>query len=235
MSLQFLELALSSDDVLADLRGYEALGFTELTVTDAWSHGYAAMTDGQIVIGLHARDASIPTPIFVSPDVAGTALKLADTQQLQILNIDEDHFHHVRMEDRDGFALMYVEARTFSPSNEHASASLGTLFEWTLPVRDAIAAAQFWAPRSTHALAALDEPRAHLRFDIGGLPLALSEICAGRSPVLCYRVEDVATLGITLDQRGLALAPCRTGLPGCIGILEAPGGLTMAFFERDFS
>ncbi|MEL6870001.1 MAG: hypothetical protein AAFO81_09395 [Pseudomonadota bacterium] len=234
MSARFLEIAITTDDVLQSLQFYRSLGFTELPVNDAWQYPYAVVSDGQVALGLHGLEKSSPLVTLTMPDVAPVALKLAESEFLDSMHISEDDFDSVKLVDQDGHGLRIVEARTFSPGEVPEVSKLGHLLEFTMPVRDAVQAAQFWAPWSPRSLAMDDATPMHMRFDLAGLPIGLSERCRGRDAVLCYCTTDLASIGVALDRLGTPLQACSTALPGCLGTLRSPGGLTIALFPQDF-
>ena len=74
---QFLELSVPATDLAASLDFYLRLGFSELRVNDIRPGSYAAVTDGQIVIGLHGVGLEEPALTFVRPDLARHARALA--------------------------------------------------------------------------------------------------------------------------------------------------------------
>lgn len=232
---RFLEIGVTTEDILKSLEFYRSLGFIELPTTDAWQYPYAAVTDGQIVLGLHALEAAPPLLTLMRPDVAPVALKLADSEFLESMHISDDDFDSIKLVDGDGHGLRIVEARTFSPGETSQPSALGQLLEFTLPVRDALRAAQFWAPWSPRALGMDEQTPMHMRFDLaGGVPIGLSERCRGQNAVLCYCTDDIASIGVAVDRLGAPLQACSTGLPGCLGTLVSPGGLTIALFNTDF-
>ncbi|MEM7612428.1 MAG: hypothetical protein AAF270_12150 [Pseudomonadota bacterium] len=235
MTARFLEISVASDDLLASLDFYHTLGFTELTTGDALDYGYAVVAGPQISIGLHAQHVERPTVTLVLPDLAHTALQWSDNEFVQNMRIDQDTFNQVDLVDHDDHALRLIEARTFSPSSEKISMALpGRLLEYTLPVRDALASAQFWAPWTQQSLGVQEEPKLHMRLEMAGLPVGLSEVATGRVPRLSYAVDDIAALGMALDHLGAPLKPCGIGLRGCAGRLVSPEGLEFAFFQEDF-
>jgi hypothetical protein len=75
---QFLELSVPTEDVPTSLAFYRAPGFTEVPVADIrpWSH--AAVTDGQVLIGLHGGGLEQPALSFVRPGLAAHINALAD-------------------------------------------------------------------------------------------------------------------------------------------------------------
>ena len=235
MTSTFLEIALASDELVASLQYYRALGFAELTTNDARDYAYAVVTDGRIVLGLHERSFDAPTLTLTQPDLAKHALTWSEDVALRHMQIDPDSFHEVLLADPDDHPLLLVEARTYSPATETLNQSLlGECVEWTYPVRQALISARFWAPFAPRALQTREQPDLHLRFASGDLPVGLSEAIAGRTGQLCYQTADLATLGQTADKLGTPLRPARTNLPDCDLQLITPEGLIINILSQDF-
>lgn len=235
MTSTFLEIALASDDLVASLQYYRALGFAELTTNDARDYPYAVVTDGLISLGLHRRELELPTLTLTQPDLAKHALTWSDDTALRHMQVDPDTFNEVLLVDPDNHPLLLVEARTYSPPTEAVSQSLlGDCVEWTYPVRQALISARFWAPFAPRALHMREQPELHLRFASGDLPVGLSETIAGRTGQLCYRTDDLATLGQMADKLGTPLKPARTNLPDCDLQLVTPEGLIINILSQDF-
>jgi hypothetical protein len=233
---RFLEISVSSQDLVESLNFYRALGFTELSTTDTWPYPYAVVSDGTVTIGLHGQSLDAPRIALAMPELQRAALQLGDSPRLQSMRIDPDSFHEVLLADEDGHALWLLEARTYSPPSEPPPRSrLGALLEFTLPVRNALASAQFWAPYSQRSLAVIEKPAMHMRLAIDSLPVGLSEQARGREPILSWRVDDLADLGMTLDRIGHPLNPCGVGIDGCYGLVMTPEGLGFAVFGVDFA
>ncbi len=236
MSARFLEISVTSPDLVESLNFYRALGFTELTTADTWPHPYAVVSDGTVTIGLHDHPFDAPRIALAMPELQRTALQLGDSPRLQSMRIDPESFHEVLLADEDGHALWLLEARTYSPASEPPPRSkFGAALELTLPVRDALASAQFWAPYSQRSLAVMEQPSMHMRLAIDSLPVGLSEQARGRAPMLSWRVDDLAQLGMTLDRIGHPLNPCGIGIDGCYGLVTTPEGLGFSVFGVDFA
>ncbi|MFK8051872.1 MAG: VOC family protein [Woeseiaceae bacterium] len=231
----FLEISVTTQDMLASLAFYQALGFQELETNDTRTYPYAAVTDGNITIGLHAREFAEPTTTLVQPDLAKVALQFSETSHLVSMNIDPETFNEVSLTDADGHPLLLVEARTYSPPRQEPSESLlGEFLELSLPVRSSMASTQFWAPFSRNTLGIMQGDEMHMRLDIDGLAIGLSEKVRGRTPQLCYHVTDLAALGRALDRLGFAMRPCGIGLGECVGQLVTTEGLCLSFLQNDF-
>jgi hypothetical protein len=145
---RFLEFSVRTPDILESLHFYKTLGFVELEIGDVWPHKYAVVSDGELNIGLHDRDFDAPAISFVRQDIAKHARSMTDHGfRFNIMRLDSDVFNELGFSDRDGHAISMLEARTFHASEDAENDShCGSWFELTLPVRDALRAAQFWAP-----------------------------------------------------------------------------------------
>ncbi|MDJ0794507.1 MAG: hypothetical protein QNI98_09705 [Woeseiaceae bacterium] len=232
---RFLELGVRCDDVLESLHFYKTLGFTELETSDVITHKYAVVSDGELNIGLHDAEFDSPSVTFVQPDLAKHARSMSDHGfDFTRLRLDEDVFNELAFRDRDGHTVMMVEARTFNMSEDAENDSLcGTWFELTLPVRDTVRAARFWAPIAPTLLEMREEPTMHMRFDATGVALGLSESIALKSPSLCFRCSDRATLLTLLEQRGIPYEKFP-GFEGAFVAITAPEGTVLYAFDEDF-
>jgi hypothetical protein len=232
---RFLELAVQTQDILDSLRFYKTLGFTELECADVYPHKYAVVSDGELCIGLHDSEFDSPAVTYVQPDLAKRARSMADHGfDFTFTHLDEDVFNRLGFRDRDGHPVTMVEARTFHLSEEAENDSLcGSWFELTLPVRNAVSAAQFWAPIAPNLLEMREEPTTHMRFDVTGVPLGLSESIALDAPSLCFRCPDRAALFAQLELHGFAFEKFP-GFEGAFAALRAPEGTTLYVFDEDF-
>ena len=150
------------------------------------------------------------------------------------MQLDEDAFNELRFPDRDGHMVTMLEARTFHQSEDAEKDSVcGNWFELTLPVKDALRAAQFWAPIAPTLLDMREEPTIHMRFDADGVPLGLSESIAVTAPSLCFKCPDRHGLMGLLEQNGLACEKFP-GFEGAFVAIKAPEGTTLFAFDEDF-
>jgi hypothetical protein len=232
---RFLEFSVRTADILESLHFYKTLGFVELQIGDMWQHKYAVVSDGELNIGLHDRDFESPAVTFVQQDIAKHARSMADHGfDFSFMQLDEDAFNELRFQDRDGHTIMMLEARTFHRSEETENDSqCGSWFELTLPVKEALRAAQFWAPIAPTLLEMREEPTTHMRFSADGIPLGLSESIALNSPSLCFKCPDRHGLMGLLEQNNLKFEKFP-GLEGAFVAITAPEGTTLFAFEEDF-
>ena len=232
---QFLEFSVQTSDVLESLQFYKTLGFVELEIGDVWTHKYAVVSDGELNIGLHDREFDSPSITFVRQDLAKSARKMTDHGfDFSFLQLGEDSFNEAGFADRDGHMISMVEARTFHASEEAERDSLcGSWIELTLPVRDTLRAAQFWAPIAPTLLDMREEPTTHMRFDANGAPLGLSESIALEGPSLSFKCADRPHLMEVLKQNGMDFEKFP-GFEGAFVAIRAPDGTILYVFEEDF-
>lgn len=232
---RFLEFSVRTPDIIGSLHFYRTLGFTDKEIGDVWSHKYAVLGDGEIHIGLHDREFESPALSFVHPDLAKHARAMTDHGfHFNFLRLDEDVFNELGFQCRDKHQITMLEARTFTPGDEFENDSLcGRLIEVSLPVKDAIRAAAFWAPIAPVMLEIREEPTPHMRFDAGGIPVGLSESIALSSPSLCFKCADRTALESIVEQDGMQ-KQAFPGYEGAFLALKAPEGTMLYIFEEDF-
>jgi hypothetical protein len=231
----FLEFSVRTHDILESLHFYKTLGFVELEIGDVWAHKYAVISDGELNIGLHDREFDSPALTFVQQDLAKHARSMTDHGfNFSFLQLGEDAFNEVGFADRDGHMVTMLEARTFHISEDAEKDSIcGSWFELTLPVRDAVRAAQFWAPIAPNLLEMREEPTTHMRFDADGVPLGLSESIALTAPSLCFKCPDRHGLMGILEQNDMDFEKFP-GFEGAFVAIKAPEGTMLYAFEEDF-
>lgn len=232
---RFLELSVRTPDILDSLHFYKTLGFTELETADVYSHKYTVVSDGDLNIGLHDREMASPVLTFVQPDLAKHARSMSDAGfDIDRMVLDEDLFNELELHDKDRNPVRMLEARTFYASSEEEENSVcGEWFELTMPVRDTMRAARFWAPIARHVLEVREEPTTHMRFDAGGAALGLSESIALNGPSLCFKCYDADAL-ITVTERAGIQVEDYPGYEGSFARIRAPEGTSLYLFREDF-
>ena len=232
---RFLEFSIRTEDILKSLHFYRTLGFSELEIGDVWPHKYAVMSDGVLSIGLHDRDFEAPAITFVQPELAKHARAMTDHGfNFRLMQLDEGAFNEIHLSDRDGHAIMMLEARTYYGEDEDDNDSLcGNWFELTLPVREAVRSAHFWAPIAPVVMNVREEPTMHMRFDAGGMALGLSESIALQGPSLCFQGPDRDRIYEVCERNGI-LHEKFPGYEGAFAALIAPEGTRLYLFDEDF-
>ena len=232
---RFLEFSVQTPNILDSLGYYKTLGFAEREIGDVWSHKYAVVSDGILSIGLHDRVFDAPAISFVQQDLAKHARSMTDHGfNFSFLRLDEDVFNELGLADHDGHMVTMLEARTFTGVDEFDNDSVcGSWFELSLPVRDAVRSARFWASVAPNLLRMREEPTTHMRFEAGGAALGLSESIALNSPSLCFRCHDKDELLALIEKHGLPHEK-YPGFEGAFVALKAPEGTMLYAFDEDF-
>lgn len=232
---RFLEFSVRVPDILDSFGYYKMLGFTELVIGDVWAHKYAVVSDGVLSIGLHDDHFDSPSITFVQENLAKRARKMTKHGfDFSFMRLDEDVFNELRLIDRDGHTITMLEARTFSGGDEFDNDSIcGTWFELSLPVRDTVSSARFWASIAPVVLRMREDPTPHMRFDAGGIAVGLSESIALDGPSLCFKCRDKEALFALIQKNNLPHEKFP-GYEGALVALTAPEGTTLYAFEEDF-
>jgi hypothetical protein len=232
---KFLELSVRSSDILESLHFYKTLGFEELDIGEVWPHKYAVVSDGVLSIGIHDREFDAPAATFVQPELAKHARSMTDHGfDFNLMRLDEDVFNELHLNDRDGHTIMMLEARTYYGADEDNNDSIcGSWFELTLPVRDSMQSARFWAPVAPVVLDMREEPTMHMRFDAGGIALGLSESIALHGPSLCFKCHDREAIADVCEHHGFATEKFP-GFEGAFRAIKAPEGTCLYLFDEDF-
>jgi hypothetical protein len=206
---QFLEISVSTLDIIESLAFYNTLGFSELECGDVWPHKYAVVSDGHLCMSDHGFD-------------------------FKTMKIDDDAFNELWFCDRDGNMISMIEARTFSPPDEEVESSIcGNWFEFSLPARDAMRAGRFWAPLAPVMLEHREEPTPHLRFDAAGMSVGLSEHRALQKPSPCFVCDDLTSVLAEVERHTLNI-DTNPEYESSFLSLEAPEGTQLYLFEADF-
>jgi len=220
----FLEFSVPAPDLSASLDFYLRLGFSEVRVNDIRPLGYAAVTDGQIVIGLHGTGLDEPALTFVRPDLARHARALLDAgTELDVVRLDHDQFNEVGLRTPDGHLLMLLEAPTFSVSDDEQPAPLiGRCTELSLRSATVDDTRSFFELAGFLGTEVEDEDAVLLAAP--GLSLALRPEAQGSGVTL--RFEPARGWRDLLDARGIAGRPA-----GRDHLLMAPEGTRLLLVQ----
>jgi hypothetical protein len=227
---RFLEISIATRVIGESLEFYESLGFVQAAVGEIWSHPYAVVTDGHLVLGLHGRELpSSPSLTFVLPELRLGVGRLKERGvTFEEEQFGDDVFNQAQLRDPGGLHVTLLEARTFSPPQLDApiESACGYFSELGIPSRAADAARVFW---ESVGFVALDEeaqpfPRTALVSD--GLDLALYRTRALRHCVLTFEDSAMAQRLARLRERGIRVSD---EMPDTLddagnGVLIAPEG-----------
>ncbi len=221
----FLEFSVPAPDLGASLDFYLRLGLTEVRVNDIRPRSYAAVTDGQIVIGLHGTGLDEPALTFVRPDLARHARALMDAgTDLDFVRLDDDQFNEVGLRTPDGHLLILLEAPTFTVADDDLPPPpIGRCTELTL------ASATVDDTRSFFELAGFlgteGEDEDSVLVTAPGLSLALRP--EGQRAGVTLRFEPAGAWRDVLETRGIAGRPS-----GHDYVLMAPEGTRLLLVEK---
>lgn len=221
----FVELALPVDDLLSARSEFLDLGFTELRVTDAWSHPYTALRLGQLSIGLHQGFVDTPSLVLTRPSLASSIWSATHAPDWTQIQLDDDLFNFARCDSPSGLGLVLVEATTHASAEPTPVQELSwRLLRCTTPALTVSAA--FWAPFAVATSELQTAPTLQLTLDIGALPLELLETPPA-PPVLVLHVLNEAAFIARLAHHGFALSDGQHSTE--IGRIKTRDGLEIAF------
>lgn len=213
---RFLEFSVPAPDLPASLHFYLQLGFSEVPVNDIRPTGYSAVTDGQIVIGLHSAGIDEPALTFVRPDLARHARLLAAAgSELEFQRLGDDQFNEAGLRTADGQLIVLLEAPTFTVTDRDIAPTLiGRCTELMLRGAAADDTSSFF--ESVGFLGTEGDPDETVRLAAPGLSIMLRPE-AQRGVTLRY--EPPSDWLAALDSRGLRVRPI-----GRDHVLIAPEG-----------
>ncbi len=206
----FLEISVPAPDLAESLNFWLRLGFSEVRVNDIRPDGYVAVTDGQIVVGLHGSGLDETALTFVRPDLARHARALVDAgTELEFQRLDGDQFNEVGLRTPDGQLIQLLEAPTFSVADDELPAPvIGRCTEVTLGSAMPEETRTFFELAGFLGTESDDEESVLLAAP--GLSLALRR--ASKHDGLELRFEPGGDWRSRLETRGIAGRPSGTGL-----------------------
>ncbi len=201
---RFLEFSVPAPDLSGSLDFYLQLGFSEVRVNDIRPRGYTAVTDGQIVIGLHSFGLDEPALTFVRPDLARHALALANAgAEIEFQRLGDDQFNEAGLRTADGQLLLLLEAPTFSATDfDMASPVIGRCTELVLSCTTAGETSSFF--ETAGFLGTAGEEDETVRLAAPGLSISLRPE-ARRGVTLCF--EPSGDWRAQLEMRGIRARP----------------------------
>mgnify|MGYP001764160387 CR=1 FL=1 len=235
---RFLEISIAASDVAASLAFYEALGFVQAPVGEAWPHAYGVVTDGRVSIGLHALELDAPVLTWSAPALRGRLDALAALGIEPVAaRLDDSALNHALLRSPSGQGVQLLEARTFSPPAlvpGHAS-KLGYFeeFAWSASTAGFAEAQSFWEPLGFVAFDAVSSPFDRIGISSRDVNVALYDLDL-RSPLLVFSAPGMAARLAELRDRGLRFASRVPRALAAIGaaMLEAPEGTLLLLVEE---
>ncbi len=234
---RFLEISLATQDVASTLAYYEALGFVQASVGEAWPHPYAVVTDGRLSLGLHGIEPQPPRLTFVTPGLR-ERLESFTAAGIEILHsrLDDLSLNEATLSDPDGTLLRLVEARTFSPPalDPRHESRLGYFDALAIGSTDPVARGRFWEQVGFVAFDDEQAPATRVVVASRDLNIALHAFELP-SPVLVFTAPDAPARVAELRERGYGFArrlPAAFASTGA-GLLLAPDGVQVLLAQSD--
>ena len=145
---RFLELSVHAPAILESIEFWEKLGFRQVATNDVWTHPYAVVSDGTVVIGLHAYAFESPALTFVRPDLAAhVPAQRGLGIEFEFAKTADDEFHEAGFLSPDGQMVTLLETRTHSPPafDDAGFSQAGAFDALELPARRIDRSLPFWA------------------------------------------------------------------------------------------
>lgn len=233
---EFLEISLSTPDLLASVRFYEQLGFQQASVGDTWPHPYAVLSDGHLHLGLHRYTFTSPSLTFVLPELRAHLANLeADGVTLEFSKTSDAEFNEAGFFAPDTQMIALLEARTFSPRRQQAdrAGACGYFSAYRLAVHDYPAAQRFWETLGFVVTAASETPP-HCSLSTRGLNVTLWESPRPVPPALVFVHPGLEACAAQLDERGPAFTRARDLDGQAMLALTSPEGMRLLIRSEDF-
>ncbi len=231
----FLEISVHTPEIRESLAFYEALGFHQATVGESWSHPYAVVTDGRLLLGLHDYEFDSPALTWSRANIPALVAELdAVGIRPEFAKLKDDEFNEAGFVDPDGQMVAVVEARTYSPppADLEPAGRLGRFLQFRYPVRSVEDSTAFWEPLGFVAHTEADDD---VLLVSDGINLGLYEARRRANPALVFETDslgDAAEFIQTLDLE-LEPAPGSVWRAGRAGIVHAPAGTPLVVVEAE--
>ena len=207
---RFLELSIATQDIRASLSFYGKLGFSQAEVGDAWSHPYAVVTDGRIVVGLHQHPDFVTSLTFVKPELLKHLRALEQLGlSFEFRRLGNDVFNEIGWLDPAGHLVRLVEARTFSPPKRSANqrSACGYFREIGLPTSARAGAKAHWERLGFVGVDEEDAGLPHVSCTSDTLEIGLYDAADLQGITLCFEVDELGAARTAMAS--LDVAPGR--------------------------
>ncbi|MGB9428464.1 MAG: hypothetical protein WCC11_01055 [Gammaproteobacteria bacterium] len=229
----FLEISLSTPDILASVDFYTCLGFKPASVHDVWPHPYTVFSDGHVYLGLHQQAFPAPALSFVQPDLRRQVPEFeALGIEFEFSKLGEHEFNEAGFYAPGRQMVRLLEARTYSPFAAPADASLcGYFEEYRLAVSDLQMSRHFWEQLGLISTEPANMRSRSTRLATGGLNLRLWDKGPER-PQLVFLHPRPAELTERLKQLGISVAAAKPADSISV-LLTAPEGTQLLIVQDD--
>lgn len=235
---EFLEISLSTGDILASVQFYERLGFRHAQAGETWRHPYAVLSDGHLYLGLHQYAFPAPALTFVLPGLRSKLAPLAVLGiEFEFCKLTEDDFNEAGFYAPERQMITLLEARTYSPLRSAAGGEslCGYFREYRLPVHDRESSWRFWERLGFVTTDANPGTPAGSRWlSTGGLNIGLPANPRERQVQLVFEREHTRGLGDLLEQRNITFKPDHDDDGAATLSITAPEGTRLLIRGVDF-
>lgn len=212
---RFLEFSVHTPDVLAAVQCFERLGLRQLSVGETWSHAYAVLSDGRLVLGLHAYRFESPAVTCVQPSLAGHLQLLEELGiTFAFAKTGADEFNEAGFVSPAGQMVTLLEARTYSPApfTDRDFSLLGRFEELMIPAQDPAAEQRFWARLGFEARPAREAPHGCVSLSNGDVTVGVFPAsAAGGAPAAGPGLADGSA---SADGPGFSAGSASAAGPG---------------------
>jgi len=232
---EFLEISVSTADILGTVEFFQRLGFQQAPVGETWAHPYAVLTDGRVAIGLHQYDFPSPSLTFVLPELRSRLSAFEQTGiEFEFCKLAPDEFNEAGFTDPDAQMITLLEARTYSPLQHGVAASLcGYFLEYRIGVSDCAVSRRFWESVGMVTAKLEEAAGSYVQLARSGLNIGLQQRPRKVAPQLVFVLEQFDELTPMLEARAI---PYRRGCDydgAEMLAIDAPDGMQLLIRDRD--
>lgn len=233
----FLEISVSTAEILVAVEFYQRLGFHSASVGETWRHPYAVMTDGRIALGLHRYAFPSPALTFVLPDLRANLGNFAAAGiEFAFCKTADDEFNEAGFTAPDQQMITLLEARTYSPLRTANSASIcGYFLEYRIGVSDCESSQRFWETLGLVTATAhpAPAPAPYAQLARSGLNLGLQRRDPRSLPQLVFIHDRPDALVSLLEARAIPFRRGQDHDAASLIQITAPDGLEILIRDRE--
>jgi catechol 2,3-dioxygenase-like lactoylglutathione lyase family enzyme len=187
---RFHEISLSTRVLADSLDFYAALGFQQCAIESVWSHPYAVVRCGSLVLGLHEYRFPSPSVTYVREDFAAALEAFrASGAVIAFAQTGPDCFNEFGLRDPAGHMITFLERSTHQASRHDPTSetySNGKPIAFSLPSAACEISSGFWQAIGAHALPESIGHFPALLHDAAGIPLAIHDESWFDKPALVF-------------------------------------------------
>ena len=233
----FLEISITTPDILASVQFYERLGLRQVPVGETWQHPYAVLSDGRWYLGLHRYDFPSPSLTFVLP---GLRSHIQDLETLGVgfsfRKLAEEEFNEAGFCTPSGQMITLLEARTCSPLRPAPGndSLCGYFREYRLAVIDPVAEGRFWEQLGFLPTGDQSPSAARVQLSVAHLNVGLQRSMQPQPATLVFVCGRLADSTAQFTAHGLDATPVRDWDGAAALELRAPERTRLLLRDTDY-